>query len=126
VARAPRYWTPLAASFPDDPKPSALLAEFGAPGPYVFVVILCTATAQSYAGGAKGQARMGWPALANKASIDVEAAEEIVRRIAELGEIDLLAHSEYGFTAALCDWELWMPKDLTAAGRQARSRAKHV
>jgi hypothetical protein len=121
----PSYWTPLPAGFPQAPKVSVLLAEFGAPGPYTLIVLLATATAQGYLGGPKGWVRMAWVEMAHRTATEPAAAEVIVRRIAELGEIEIAA-DEHGFSARLVGWEKWKPtpKDPTAAERKARERAK--
>lgn len=124
--KRPSHWTPLPAGFPDAPKPSALVAEFGAPGPYALIVLIATAASQSYTGGPWGCVTLGWVALAQKVGIDVKQAKTIVRRIAELGEADL-AETQTGFSARLTGWEKWHgreAKDRTAAERQARKRAR--
>lgn len=124
--KRPGHWTPLPATFPDDAKPSALVAEFGAPGPYTLIVLITVATTQSYTGGEWGCLRLGWAALAQKVGVDVTQAQVIVKRLAELGEIDL-AEAEFGFSARLTGWLKWhgpQAKDRTGAERQRRHREK--
>lgn len=125
--KRPSQYAPVPLGFADAPKPTVLLDELGPAGPYCLVVLILLAQSQSYDGGDWGWARkVGWLALAQKVGVDREMAQRIARRIAELGEIELV-ETAHGFDARLVGFEAWsgvQPKDRTAAGRQARRRAK--
>lgn len=123
--KRPGFWSVLPATFPDDPKPSVMLAEFGAPGPYALIVLITTATAQSYTGGRWGWLRIGWPAFASKLGVTVDQARVLVERLGELGEMDSLEVTEFGFSGHLNGWEKWHgppAKDRTATERKRRER----
>ena len=61
---APTWWVPVPVGFPQAPKVDQLRAEFGAPGPLAFVVMLCEAANQFYgttkAKRVPGKVRLGW------------------------------------------------------------------
>lgn len=124
----PAFWKSIALGFPRSPKPAALLAEFGAIGPYTWLVLIFEAKAQEYAQLDKaarqpGRVRLAWAQLGQLASCDVEGARAVLLRLQEWGEL-ALEDDGFAFTATLHDWHRWEvePKNPVAAAAKKATR----
>lgn len=123
------YWVALPATFCTAPNMQAMLAEFGAAGPYAMLTLLSQAELQrrtSGRGAEPGVVKLGWWHLAGLLSVDAPTAEAIVRRLVSLDQIEWVEQGEVSFTARFPDWERWdqSPKDPGAAARKAAQRER--
>ncbi len=122
----PRNYIPLDVDYLAQDTIREIAADFGPGGPLAFLALILEAHKQAHAGGDKpqGVVVLRYGALAITAGVTSEQARGIVARAAEVGLLSLTGDDGRRFTAQLLKWDAWEARDVTAARRQARSRAR--
>jgi hypothetical protein len=123
--RTPAKWHPLPAMHHRHGKVVHLGQEFGACGPYAFLVLLSEAAAAIYK--PEGTVKMAVDDFRRLAFLpdDVDI-RRLLGELEDLGFIRLTKCNAYGFELVLPNWDEWsqLPKDRTAAERQRRHRER--
>lgn len=102
-----------------DPKVGLIGAEFGAEGVLAFEDLLAVAKLEQNG----GYAQMAYSQLATRALVrSTKRASLIVRRLDDLGLIELESANGASFAYQVPKWTRW--NDPKAADRQAAARAK--